>query len=527
MSTPTPARAAAPSGPHGGKRLSPLRVVIALGAIAALSVGAFFAVQSFDSARADGVNPWYAGYVDVTATPTYAFETPATPADKDVVLSFVVASTDDPCVPSWGTAYSLDGASKDLDLDRRLARLRQSGGDALVSFGGQLNNELATGCTDPDALEAAYASVVDRYELSTIDLDIEGDALADSAAGDRRATAIAALQTAKRAAGDELAVWLTLPVAPSGLTADATDTVAQMLDVGVDLAGVNVMTMNYGSSRGSDSMADASIDALKATHRQLDALYSKAGIELNDATIWSKIGATPMAGQNDAKGDVFGLADAQALNAFAVQQGLGRMSLWSLNRDVTCGPNYVDLKRVSDACSGIAQGDQTFSGLLSAGFSGHPDLSAGSITTPDADQPVVDDPATSPYPIWAEESSYFKGTKIVWHGNVYQAKWWTRGDIPDDPVLNGWETPWTLVGPVLPGETPYHALTLPSGTYPDWAGGAVYDKGDRVLFDGVPYESKWWNQGESPEASSADPDSSPWVPLTETQIADLLPTPAP
>ncbi|WP_382308506.1 chitinase [Herbiconiux sp. UC225_62] len=520
-------KAAAATGPHAGKRLSPLRVIIAAAGIAALSLGAFVAVQSLDSAQADGVSPWFAGYVDVTATPTYAFETPVSPEDGDVVLSFVVASPDDPCVPTWGAAYTLDGASKDLDLDRRLARLRQAGGDAVVSFGGQLNDELSTGCTDPTALEAAYASVVDRYQLSTIDLDVEGSALTDAAAGERRATAIAALQQARRDAGDDLAVWLTLPVAPSGLTEDATDAVAQMLDAGVDLAGVNVMTMNYGTSRGTDSMADASIDALEATHRQLDALYRKADIQLSDATLWSKIGATPMAGQNDVKGDVFGLADAKALNAYAQQQGLGRMSLWSLNRDTTCGPNYVDLKRVSDACSGIDQGDQTFAALLSAGFPGHPDLSASSVTTPDADQPVVDDPATSPYPIWAEESSYLKGTKIVWHGNVYQAKWWTRGDIPDDPVLNDWETPWTLVGPVLPGEKPYQALTLPQGTYPDWAGSAVYDKGNRVLFDGVPYESKWWNQGESPEAASADPDSSPWVPLTEHEIAEALATPAP
>jgi chitinase len=510
------------SGPHAGKRLSPLRVTVALGVVAALALGTFFAVQSFSSARADTVNPWFAGYVDVTATPTYAFETPASPEDQDVVLSFVVSSTDDPCVPTWGTAYTLDGATKDLDLDRRLARLRQAGGDAVVSFGGQLNDELATGCTDPAALQAAYGSVIDRYELSTIDLDIEGDALADSAAGERRATAIAALQQAKRAAGDELAVWLTLPVAPSGLTKEGTDAVAQMLAAGVDLAGVNVMTMNYGTSRGTDSMADASIDALQATHRQLDALYRKAGVSLSDATLWSKIGATPMIGQNDVKGDVFGIADAQALNTFAQQQGIGRMSLWSLNRDATCGPNYVDLKRVSDACSGIAQGDQTFAGLLSAGFTGRPDLSATSVTTPDADQPVVDDPDTSPYPIWAEESSYLKGTKIVWHGNVYQAKWWTRGDIPDDPVLNDWETPWTLIGPVLPGEKPYQALTLPSGTYPDWDGGTVYDKGHRVLYDGVPYEAKWWTQGDSPEASTADPDGSPWVPLTEAEIAAAL-----
>jgi len=39
-----------------------------------------------------------------------------------------------------------------------------------------------------------------------------------------------------------------------------------------------------------------------------------------------------------------------------------------------------------------------------------------------------------------------------------------------------------------------------------------------VLDAGVPFEAKWWNQRESPEAASANPDSSPWVALTEEQI---------
>ena len=105
---------------------------------------------------------------------------------------------------------------------------------------------------------------------------------------------------------------------------------------------------------------------------------------------------------------------------------------------------------------------------------------------------------------------------------MYIAKWWTKGDLPDNPVLNDWETPWQLVGPVLPDETPVPQATLPAGTYPDWSGESVYLQGDRVLLDGTPYESKWWTQGDSPAASSADPDSSPWVPLTQAQITAVV-----
>ena len=78
------------------------------------------------------------------------------------------------------------------------------------------------------------------------------------------------------------------------MTEDGATAVTQMLEAGVDLAGVNVMTMDYGSSRADgDIQADASIKALTSAHRQIRGLYARAGTELTDATVWSKIGATP------------------------------------------------------------------------------------------------------------------------------------------------------------------------------------------------------------------------------------------
>ena len=513
-----------------GKRLSKVRVSLAASLIGALAVGGVFSYNAWSEAEASPTQtPWFAGYVDVTATPSFEFESPTSEAGRDVMLSFIVADPTKGCEPTWGTAYSLDEASVALDLDRRVARLRQAGGEVAISFGGLTNNELATSCTSVNDLAVAYSTVLDRYDVATIDLDIEGDDLADTAAGQRRATAIAKLQSSRRASGDDLEVWLTLPAATFGMTEEGTDAVAQMLKAGVDIAGLNVMTMNFGSSLDDDeSMADASIRSLKASHSQLSTLYSRAGIELSDATVWGKLGATPMIGQNDNRAEIFSMADATKLNTFAVSQKLGRMSMWSLNRDATCGPNYVDLMRVSDSCSGVDQGDLKFDDVLATSFTGRLAENVGNVTTSEPVDPetIVDDPATSPYAIWSEDASYLKGTKIVWHQNVYQAKWWTKDELPDNPVLNEWETPWLLIGPVLPGETPIEQPTLPAGTYPDWTGSAVFEKGARVLFDGVPFEAKWWTQGDSPEAASSDPDSSPWVPLTLDQIAQVTaPTP--
>ena len=178
------------TGPHAGKRLSPWRVMLGILIAAAAGVAIWFGFHTVtDRVVIDPNQPWFAAYVDTTLTPAYAFESPASAADEDVVLGFVVAADESTCEPSWGAAYSLDQAARDLDLDRRIARLRQQGGDVVVSFGGRDNTELAAACPDAESLAAAYRAVIDRYDLTLIDLDIEGEALTDAATGARRAVA--------------------------------------------------------------------------------------------------------------------------------------------------------------------------------------------------------------------------------------------------------------------------------------------------------------------------------------------------
>lgn len=508
------------------RRLSPIRVTCAILLLIGIIASMVIWLQHWqDTQVVARKTPWFAAYVDITATPKYAFEQLGTTQTRNAMLAFIVASPSDPCTPSWGGAYTLDQASGGLDLDRRIARLRQQGGNVSVSFGGLINQEIALTCKDPNLLLNAYQSVVDRYDIDTIDLDLEGSGLTDIVASKRRAIAIATLQSKRRAKKKSLAVWLTLPVSPQGLTVDGTNAVAIMLSNKVDVAGVNGMTMDYSNSRDAhETMEHASERALTELHRQLGILYKQAGIALNSATLWTKIGATPMIGQNDVIDEVFSLEDASGLNEFAISNGLGRMSMWSANRDIPCGSNYIDLKIVSDSCSGVKQDKLDFATMLGKSFTGTLQQNAGVVTTEDPDARIQkpDDPQNSPYQIWQDSGAYLTGTKVVWHRNVYQAKWWTRGDMPDNPVLQSYQTPWQLLGPVLPGEKPIPQPTLPPGTYPQWTGTDQYDAGQRVLLNGIPYQAKWWNTGESPDAATANPDSSPWVPLTQQQINELM-----
>jgi chitinase len=304
----------------------------------------------------------FAPYVDVTLPPTFAFDADDPALPRHVVLSFIVANPAAPCQPAWGGQYGLDAAAGGLDLDGRIDRLRDRGGDIAIAFGGAAGAELAAACADEDALTAAYQTVIDRYDLRILDFDVEGAALADRAANARRAAALARLQ----AGNDDLAIWLTVPVAPQGLTAEGLALLDDTLAAGVDLGGLNLMLMNYAGSRpAAMSMAQANEAALTAAETQLADALRRAGDNRDENALWPLLGATPMIGQNDVATDALTLADAAALVELAHERGLGRLSFWSLNRDRPCGPG-VDVTRAQSTCSGVEQEPRAFSALFAA-----------------------------------------------------------------------------------------------------------------------------------------------------------------
>ena len=394
-----------------GRRLSWPRLGVVLVAAGAIVFASLQGWRGFQDARADvPQESWFAPYVDVTVTPTLQFEEAPSGAGPNTVLAFVVADPEHRCDPSWGGAYTMDEASEQLDLDRRIARVRQLGGTPIVAFGGQANTELAVACSDGEDLYDAYHSVVTRYDVQVIDLDVEGESLLDANANDRRAEALARLQTEQ-----DLSVWVTLPVSPDGLTEDGERLVSSMLAAGVDLAGINAMTMNYGGSKDSgQSMAAASLEALESMHTQVAQLYEDSGRHLTPAQVWRRIGATPMLGQNDIAGEVFGLRDAELLHEFASENRLGRISMWSLNRDRACSGNYPDVSIVSDSCSGVDQADSAFSAILGRALEGAPQPYPTTSATVDPTATPTDDPETSPYPIWTEDGVYQGGERVVW-----------------------------------------------------------------------------------------------------------------
>jgi chitinase len=427
------------------RRLSLARLGVAVLVTAAIGVGAAAVYARSSAATPTTVPGWYAPYVDATNTPEVQFQDPAQNPSNAVVLGFVVASATGACTPTWGTYYTLAGAARAIDLDRRVARLQQRGGSVLISFGGVANDDLAERCDVP-GLTDAYRRVVDRYHPTAIDLDVEGAALGDAAGGQRRAQALAALQKIR----PNVQIWLTVPVDPRGLPAAAVLAVRQVLQAKVRIAGVDVMTMDYGDPAASDLVL-SSEQALQATAGQLTSLYVHAGQRLTQPGIWHRIGMTVMIGQNDTPDEVLSLDDAQQLARFAQERGVGRVSMWSLNRDQQCGAQ-VGTETVSTVCSGVAQAPLAFSQIfdqLQQPLQPLRESTRGGISSSPRD-----DPATSPDPIWRAKTIYHVGDEVTWHHNVFQAKWYTQGDLPDAPVAHEWDSPWLLLGPVMPGDRP-------------------------------------------------------------------------
>jgi EAL domain-containing protein (putative c-di-GMP-specific phosphodiesterase class I)/cellulose synthase/poly-beta-1,6-N-acetylglucosamine synthase-like glycosyltransferase/chitodextrinase len=493
-------------------RLSLLRLVAVLAVIGGAAYGLTVKVpQAVQAASASKSATWFAPYVDATLTPTYAFQDRSADSARQVVLGFVVSQPGSGCTPSWGGYYTLEQADQALALGPRVAELAQQGVGAIVSFGGQANTDLAVGCTDTQDLERAYQSVVSYYGVRTIDFDVEGPALS-TAAAQRRAAAVAELQANAARRHQQIRVWLTLPVEPDGLQANAITTLNAMLRARVVVAGVNIMTMDFTAPPApGQTMLGLSLKAANATHHQLQQDLARYGVRLSSEEVWQRMGITAMVGQNDVAGEVFTTADAQGLARFASSNSVGRVSMWSLNRDSQCGQAFGESGVLSNTCSGTAQGSLGFSQIFGSlgGLASHPAGSGPTILAPPPDT----NPANALYPLWSPTAEYQPGYLVVRSGYVYQANWYNVGQDPAQVWPETWENPWELVGPVLPTDHTPKIPTLPAGTYPAWSPTAAYNAGEKVLYQGLPYQARWYTAGASPAEQAADPSGSPWQPL--------------
>lgn len=443
-----------------GRRFSFLRLFIAILCIALVAAGTWSWITFTRTAAKKLPEPWFGGYVDVTATPSYEFESKVGNVYRNVILGFVTAG--DGCQPSWGGYYTLDEAASTLDLDSRIAQTYKTDRTVTVSFGGQNGTELASACTDVDALADAYQQVIDRYHVTSLDFDIENTNLDGySETATRRAQAVAKLianEKAKNKGKDDtshdLTISLTLPADAKGLTTQGMQTVNAFLDAGVTLSTVNLMTMDFNVASTSITQSTLIKSSLNAAHAQYKTLLYSRGKLFSDHQIWELLGATVLIGQNDTKNEYFTLDNAREINTFALETSLGHLSMWSLNRDQQCGENYTNTNTLKTFCSGMKQTDGEFATTLGSGFRGTPG------TLVDFDNARWNS-SQQAYPTWEPDVLYKQGDKVIWNGNIYESLGNNENKQPDS-AEEGPNAPWRIIGTGAIGKQTHRQALFPN-----------------------------------------------------------------
>lgn len=265
-------------------------------------------------------------------------------------MAFLVSSNG--CSVGWGGlggTLPTDTLPDGQSIQAIVKSLQSSGVQVILSFGGAVGSEPALTCTSASQLQAVYQSVINRYNVTMLDFDIEGGAVSDQASLTRRDQALKGL----KAANPSLVISYTLPVLPTGLIPSGVNVLTSAKADGLPLNVVNIMAMDYGSAiDNGGKMGQDATQAAAATESQIQS----AGLSS------TTIGITPMIGVNDTNTEVFQLADAQTVLNFAEANSyVTRLSMWSLARDNGGCPAQ---SWASPTCSGVAQAIYGFSAVF-------------------------------------------------------------------------------------------------------------------------------------------------------------------
>ena len=242
-----------------------------------------------------------------------------------------------------------------------IASLRGIGGDVIPSFGGwsadQGGTEIGDSCKDVNTIAAVYEDVITRYDVTRLDMDVEGRSLNRTAGIDRRNKALKLVEDWAAAQRRPFEVSYTVPTSASGLEASGVAILQNAIANGTRVDVVNIMAFDY-YDRVTTDMGTAAIDAASGLVAQLHGLYpSKTTAQLD-----AMVGITLMPGLDDypKKTEKTTLAHAQQVYDYAQANGFNTLSIWAIQRDNGGCPGGTG----SNSCSGIVQSMWDFSHLL-------------------------------------------------------------------------------------------------------------------------------------------------------------------
>jgi hypothetical protein len=313
--------------------------------------------------RSHGASAYaFAPYVDMTAYPPFSFSDGAKQTgERYYTMAFIVSQKNTTCKGAWAGYELPNDPTAGPYFRKQLAAIRALGGDAILSFGGAGNKELAQVCPDAASLEKAYETDIDFYKISHVDFDIEGPAVDDTASVDRRSQALLALKAHYAAIGKPVTISYTIAVDPFGLPGDVLYVVQSAVNAGLSVDLVNLMTMDFGDSAPNPQgrMGTYAIESATKAVEQLQGIGFAFG-----ANPYASIGVTPMIGVNDSRDEHFEPSDARTVLAWAQKNGVGRLSFWAAQRDKECKGGAK--KAPVDTCSSIVQTPGQFGKIFAA-----------------------------------------------------------------------------------------------------------------------------------------------------------------
>jgi chitinase len=393
-------------------------------ALSLATAGAVIALAPAGHAASAGTYS-VAPYVDMSNSQEGLLDTAVTGHGLNAyTAAFVIGSG---CNQIWGDTLPI-GA--DSFTDPLIAKAKSEGASVIISSGGASGLPLAWTCTNQSSIDAGYQALVNDYGVNRLDFDIEGAAIADTAATARQMQAIKDL----KAADPGLQFSVTLPVLTSGLTNDGVNILKAAKNAGVRIDVVNVMTMDFYAGTGTE-MGQGSVAAAEATLAQMQSVDS--------GYTYANLGITPMIGKND-DGSTFTLADARTVESFAAQHGVGRLAFWSIDRDQPCSGSANSLPTCSEISqsslaftdafvpyaggSGGTTGGSTSGGTTTGATTGG--TTGGSTTGGATTGGTTGGGSSCTTASWSASQVYTGGNTVSWKGHNWQAKWWTQGEEP-------------------------------------------------------------------------------------------------
>jgi Ricin-type beta-trefoil lectin domain/Glycosyl hydrolases family 18 len=283
---------------------------------------------------------------------------------KYLTFAFIQTASAGSCTAYWNgdTSTPLSYANFGSDI----ATIQSDGGNVIPSFGGESadnsGTDIADSCTNVSSIAQVYENVITTYNISRIDLDIEGDSLTDTAGINRRNEAVAQVESWAASNGRSIQFSYTMPSDTNGLDSDEIKVLTNAISDGATVSLVNLMTFDYYIGTKQEMATDTET-AAEGLVSQLKSLYP------NDSTaqLWAMVGVTEMPGIDDYGADeTFTEADATTVLNWAQSEGISTLSFWALQRDNGGCPGT----KGSDTCSGISQPTWYFSNTFEPFTSG-------------------------------------------------------------------------------------------------------------------------------------------------------------